>query len=182
MKLSKLIGSLLVAGAMGAVAIVTTPTTSAQAATKVQSAKKTLLKSYPKNMRRTWYRYEKGHYARTKITAKKNTGDVLHYFNPNKKWPTITKTNQDWAFAFKMGNGVVGSSPWWMLDSWKTVNDMGAVLNQKVTTKTYKGKKVKVLKELNANSRPVNWRYSYSSKKMAKHFNPKGTVLWAENN
>jgi len=153
-------------------------------ATTAQAAKRTMLKSYPKNMRRTWYRYENGHYVQLKITAKKNTGVTLHYFNPNKKWPTITQKNQYWAYAYKMSNGIVGSGPWGSIkyDNVTTLSDLGVLFAQKVTTKTYKGKKVKVLKELYKSSNPAVWRYSYSSKKMAKHFNPKGTVLWAENN
>ncbi|WP_143461293.1 hypothetical protein [Levilactobacillus enshiensis] len=175
MKLLKATSILLAATTFGAALVAVTPAATAHA------AKRTMLKSYPKNMRRTWYRYEKGQYVSTKITAKKNSGVVLHYFNPNKKWPTITKKNLYWAYAYKMNNGVIGSGPWGSIKSenWTTVNDLGALFDQKVTTKTYKGKKIKVLKELYANSQPATWRYSYTSKKLAKHFNPKGTVLWA---
>ena len=174
MKLLKAASILLAATSFGAALVAVAPATTAQA------SKQTLLKSYPKNMRRTWYRYEKGHYIKEKITAKTNDGAKLHYFNPNKKWPKVTKKNQNWVYAFKTSKGVIGTGPWWGLETgWTSVNDMGSMKGQQLVTKTYKGKKVKALKEIDSNSAPLFWGYSYSSKKMAKYFNPKGTVLWA---
>ncbi|WP_143461295.1 hypothetical protein [Levilactobacillus enshiensis] len=174
MKLLKATSILLAATTFGASLVAVAPAATAHAANK------TMLKAYPKNMRRTWYRYEKGHYVKERITAKTNDGDKLHYVNPKKKWPKVTKKNRNWIYAFRTNKGVVGTGPWWGFETnWESLNDVGSMKGEQVVTKTYQGKKVKVLKEIYSNSAPLVWGYSYPTKQMAKHFNPKGTVLWS---
>jgi len=176
MKFVKAISTVMVATTLGATAVVATPAMPVQA--KTTKAKKSL-KTIPKKFRGTWYYYEnkKEGYSYQKISATKlktkskgeashyNQNMTIHQFNLSKGISN-TKTNLNnphkWMFAYKHGSKYI-------MDSW----DAYIVIPQKwrstysMTTRNYKGKKVKVIKNVPSNS--GTW-YIYSpSKAMAKH-------------
>lgn len=177
MKLSKLIGSLLVAGTMGAVAIVTTPTTTAQ-------AKTTYLKTLPKSIRGTWYYYEDGHYQMDKITAKTwkhriYIGKEAYADTYSLHQPSVNG-KESWIFATK-SKGTISVGRWPLNTNNKApMKDFGKIYlaGFKATTKTYRGKKVKALSQITYPSLPRITNYSFTSKKLAKHFNPKGLTFY----
>ncbi|VDG17507.1 hypothetical protein [Lactiplantibacillus mudanjiangensis] len=168
MKLTKMISAMMVATSLAGAMVVATPNLTAQAKTKMS------LKTIPKQFRGTWYHYEQGKYLSQKISAKKliNHGDgrnyslTMHQLDLNKKATAtkdFTKNPHKWMFAYKSGNKVVMQDwpAYYALDK----KDRGSY---QVTTRTYKGKKVKVLKVTLAASGGMWYIYS-PSKVMAKH-------------
>ncbi|MFC6179845.1 hypothetical protein [Lactiplantibacillus daowaiensis] len=172
MKLVKLMSIALVATSLGSVATVAAPTMNAQAKTKMS------LKTIPKQFRGTWYHYENNGYSYQKISATKlktkskfsdashyNQSLTIHQFDLNKGIKN-TKTNVNnphkWMFAYKSGSKYI-------MDSWDAYIYMESKYRStySMTTRNYKGKKVKVIKNTPTNS--GTW-YIYSpSKAMAKH-------------
>jgi len=136
------------------------------------------LKTIPKKFWGTWYHYEKGGYSYQKFSATKlktkskvdaashyNQSLTIHQFNLSKGI-SDTKTNlknpHKWMFAYKSGSKYI-------MDSWDTYIVIPAKWRNtnSMTTRNYKGKKVKVIKNTPTNS--GTW-YIYSpSKAMAKH-------------
>lgn len=189
MKLIKVLGAVLMTTTLSNVLLVETPSLTAHA------AEKKVLKSYPKAMRKTWYRYEKNakgktNYVTDKITTKKwviksndyytgkwdSTTTKLHYFNASKANPKITKKNSAWTYAFN-SNGVTKFDIWAAMEGKGQVNPFKEpIFGLKIVNKAYKGKKIKVLKYVHYFSAPQRITYSYTSKALAKHFNPKGTT------
>jgi len=187
MKLIKVLGAVLMTTTLSNVLLVETPSLTAHA------AEKKVLKSYPKAMRKTWYRYEKNakgktNYVTDKITSKKwvsksndydtgkwrSTTTKLHYFNASKANPKITMKNIAWTYAFN-NNGMTKFNVWAAMEGKRQVNPFKKPLfGMKIVNKTYKGKKIKVFKEVIYTAAPKCVTYSYTSKALAKHFNPKG--------
>ncbi|AYM03657.1 hypothetical protein [Levilactobacillus yiduensis] len=182
MKLMKIFSAIMVATTMGAAVTVATPGMTADA-----KAKKSL-KTFPKSLRRTWYHYEKNAkgklvYSKLKFTAKKvnvswNGWDtskvrkdkyILHQYDPAKK---LQQGKDNWYFAYKSGGKTrIGG---WDTDYLPNMSYKRALEQYKVVTTKVKGKKVKVLHDTILPSRPVDTKYYYTSKKLAKQTNPKG--------
>ncbi|MFC6179844.1 hypothetical protein [Lactiplantibacillus daowaiensis] len=167
MKITKVVSAVLVATTLGGALAVVTPSTTAQAKTKMS------LKTIPKQFRGTWYHYEKADgYDYQKISAtkmkdhfeRKNSTRTMHQFDLNKGIKN-TKTNiknpHKWMFAYKSGSKYI-------MDSWDAyILPSQYRSTYSMTTRNYKGKKVKVIKNTPTNS--GTW-YIYSpSKAMAKH-------------
>ncbi|WP_143461290.1 hypothetical protein [Levilactobacillus enshiensis] len=177
MKLAKVIGSLLVVGTMGAVAIVTTPTATAQ-------AKTTYLKTLPKSIRGTWYYYEGGHYQTDTITAKTWKNQIYYGKKMNTSTYTLhqpsVKGKASWIYATKSSKGTVRIDDWPLYKGKAAMKDFGKryLTGFKATTKTYQGRKIKALSQVAYSSLPRITNYSFTSKKLAKHFNPKGLSFY----
>lgn len=172
MKVLKVVSAIMVATTLGTTATMVTPAVTAQAKTKMS------LKTIPKKFRGTWYHYEKSSgYMYQKISATTlktrekgaashyNQSLTIHQFDLSKGISN-TKTNinnpHKWMFAYKSGSKYI-------MDSWDTYIYFQQEYRSSysITTRNYKGKKVKVIKNVPSNS--GTW-YIYSpSKAMAKH-------------
>lgn len=170
MKLTKVISAVMVATTLAGTMAIATPDLTAQANTKMS------LKTIPKQFRGTWYHYEKADgYDYQKISAtkikshveKKNNSRTIHQFDLNKGIKETTKNLNNahkWMYAYKSGSKYI-------MDSWETY----PVLQQKdrswyqMTTRAYKGKKVKVIKIHQTNSVEKSWLIYSPSKALAKH-------------
>lgn len=180
MKFTNLIGAVLATISFGAALAVATPTTDAQASTKMTMA------SFPKKFQGTWYYYQKGHYNHYTIKAQKtsyrnfyskkwHSGYSLVKVTPLKKYPKNIKKNT--------GNTVLFMSKGWLVDTgWLNYNSTTAfetpgTESYKIVTRKYKGKKIKSLfsdNMWNAGNGEVHLMHYYKTKAQAKAFNPEG--------
>lgn len=188
MKITKILGALLAVVTLGT-AVALTPDVSAQA--KAQYS----LKSVPKKFRGTRYSYSKGAYTKLVISAKK----FATYYSDRPEMNYVAKvkslnlsrnvTKHDYNRADNSGddgwqaiyvkNGTLYDFDWFDYYKDKKANHTC----YKVINKTYNGKRIKVLHEVDAfvkNSRDPSVEYSsnyvtnyYSTKAQAKHFGSK---------
>ena len=132
------------------------------------------MKTIPKKFRGTWYHYEKADgYDYQKISATKIKDHfqhktktyTMHQFDRNIG---ITKKHSSWMFGIKETKSVYILSPWNAYANYGFDDgDHSFLSSYKMTTRKYKGKKVKVVRE-DVPSR--NYWYIYSpSKALAKH-------------
>lgn len=180
MKFTNLMGAVLATVSFGAALAVATPTTDAQASTKMTMA------SFPKKFQGTWYYYQKGHYNRYTIKAQKTS-----YRNfQNKKWQTgqspvkVTQLNKATKNTKKYkGYTVLFMSKGWLMDHpWEYYGkgiafETPGTEGYKIVTRHYKGKKIKSLfidEMWNVGNGEVHLKHYYKTKAQAKAFNPTG--------
>lgn len=180
MKLTKIFGAVLAALSLAAVMTVATPEVTAQASTKMSLAQ------YPAKYRGTWYYYQKGHYNRFTVAAKKTT--VRNYVN--QKWQTgeglvksiaLNKTPK--SNKSNRYDEVLFMSQGWLMNADRETYRKGAKFHSmgtegyKVVTRHYQGKKVKSLiinSMWNYGNGECHLFHYYKTKAQAKAFNPTG--------
>lgn len=169
MKLNQLMGILGVTLMVGTASPIVAPSVVAQAKTK------TTLKTFPKSIRGTWHSYNLAgrNYHAVRFTAKglawqENVSTRLG--QPDKlkvhKLPfsgTRKAGSWQWVFAIKK-QGFVKVSAW---DKTVTLPPEGYY---RVIQKKYQGKKIRVLQQTNQLTGHRYYEYSYTTKKLAKHF------------
>ncbi|MFC6289012.1 hypothetical protein [Levilactobacillus angrenensis] len=180
MKFTNMMGALLATVSFGAALAVTTPTTDAQASTKMSMA------SFPKKFQGTWYYYQKGHYNRYTIKAKQTS--YRNFFS--KKWHTghspvkVVNLNKDTHNATKgKYDTLLFMSKGWLIDQgrdqhhkWSGFETPGTEA-YKIVSRKYKGKMIQSLAmdiQYNASNGEVHLRHYYKTKAQAKAFNPNG--------
>ncbi|MFC6206816.1 hypothetical protein [Levilactobacillus tongjiangensis] len=159
MKIKNILLTTLAAATFGGVAV-TLPTDTASA------AKLTAMTSFPKNFRGTWYNKEDG--TRTKITTKKwtdydpGTTSVFKLHKISRK-----KGTDSWLYGFKTSNNNIYYSFWPEGKKPKLSAFNEIKFHEKIITKTYHGKKIKVLKEYG--ERNTFATFAYKTKQQSKH-------------
>ncbi|MFC6289774.1 hypothetical protein [Levilactobacillus angrenensis] len=163
MKLTNWVALALLVGATGAMSPVT-----------AQAKHKTSLATFPRALRGTWYqdvgkvggyhyyngvRFTKHKFYFLANMTKNFVGSPLHA----RKLPVKeTKKHMDWVYATKK-KGLIRVEPW--------TNQITLPLAgyYRHATIKRKGKKVKVVQEVSANGKRVNYQY-YATKKLARQF------------
>ncbi|MFC6180254.1 hypothetical protein [Lactiplantibacillus daowaiensis] len=173
MKVTKLVGAVIVVTTVGTVGLTITP------ATTMQAQAKTTLATFPKSIRGTWYNRtqygKKHHYHAVRFTKKgfawqANVATKLGGLAPlhaHKAPFSGSKTSKHlWLYAVKkQGFTKVG---WWN----NTVTlELGGYY--KVISKRYKGKSIRVLECAIDLTKPRYYVYYYPNKKIATHFQMK---------
>ena len=159
---------------------------------QAKAKSRTSLKTVPKKLRGTWYDYRKtngkGNYSKVKFTTKKviyGSGrdkqvSIVHPLKLNKAFSSADAGDSkkiNWGVAYaKRGYTVFGvwGSYRKSFNQSKTIRDDG--VGYKIVHKTYKGKRIKVLKSwwTSEMGNGSLYSYDYHTKAQAKHFNPKG--------
>ncbi|WP_057877442.1 MULTISPECIES: hypothetical protein [Levilactobacillus] len=180
MKLTHMMGAILASVSLGAALVVATPTTDAQASSKMSLA------SFPTKFQGTWYYYQNGHYNRFNIEAKKTSYRNFY----GKKWQTghspvkVTNLKKDMNNIKKgKNNTLIFMSKGWLVDqSWQYhYSDAGfgtvGTESYKIVTRQYKGQPIKSLyiyAMWNAGNGEAHLQHYYKTKGQAKAFNPTG--------